>query len=457
MSREFLNSISPNQSSVVWLSGLRFGLILLVLFLGLAETGQDEVDSYRWLVVFCYSLLGVLFVLYRDAFEEQTNIAISLLVDILFISWFLYTHQGVMSGWVSALLFPALIGSLICSRKTAWLIAGLAILSYGILTYLHLEEMSDSSSQENIMQHNMPMQSEHHQHMSHPPGSDQSAMDHSDMKHSSMDMSSHIEGMMITFCISVILLTGFISHQADLIRRHQKSLGEMRERQLREQQIMAFATLSANTTHRLASPISSITMLLEELAESEPTGDWQDNEVYQQICAQVQRCEQILHKLAASTRDYDPDKLRKDAIQNWLPELIESWWVTRNEVQYQLNMDEGVKSLQVEYDDNLSFALMNLLDNAANACKDSDNPLVRIDVTTAESGIDIVIQDNGAGIDDSKLIQFGQRFVKSASGGLGIGAALAHAAIQQAGGRVSLVNNGSQAGTRISVFLPQTR
>lgn len=439
MPKDLFSTVSPTQSTVVWLSWLRLGFVLVVLTLGI----NSDTDMYHWLVLFGYSGLAFLFVYQKEVLCEQKKIALSLLFDILFIGWFLYGNEGVMSGWVSVLLFPALVGSLTCARRTAWLIAVLAMLCYGLLIYLHLDEMASGAM-------------DHAGHTSNIADIDQGE---DWTEHPGASMASHIEGMLVTFCISVAVLTGFISHQASLIRRHQKLMTGMRERQLREQQIMAFATLSANTTHRLASPISTVSMLLEELAESNPEKDWHNDVLYQEIQKQIGRCENVLQTLVKTTRDYDPDKLRHSTVNAWLPVIVGNWWVTRNEVQYQLDVEEALQKQTIEYNDNVSFALINLLDNAANACKEQLAPLIDIQARIDESKVMLItIQDNGEGVEQSTLVKLGQQFVKSGTGGMGIGATLAQAAIQQSGGSISMgsgdVIDGVKMGTKVTITLP---
>ncbi|MCY7295614.1 sensor histidine kinase [Alteromonas sp. a30] len=418
---------NPTHFTITGLTWLRSGYAVVALILSIS----NDVSLYFYGVVAAYIGCAFIFLSQKDSAHFLRILAVSLLIDIGFTGWFLYINDGVMSGWVSVLLFPALVGSLTCDKRTAWLVALMAMLCYAILIYIPHDAMTSGS---------MPIS-----HM---------AMGH-DMGQTS-SMATHIEGMLVTFCISVGTLTGFISHQADLLRRHQKSLVEMHERQLREQQIMAFATLSANTTHRLASPISSISLLLEELEENHPKLECDD--AFKDIQAQVRRCETVLQTLVKTTRDYDPDKHRRSQIQVWLQELIGNWWVTRSEVQYQLNIAEDLKNEIIDYDDNVSFALVNLLDNAANACQSQSMPKVVMDVRTLKNGwIEIQLQDNGAGIEQPLLSQFGRQFVDSESG-LGIGTTLARAAIQRVGGRITVQENGDDmAGTQVNVMLPLKR
>lgn len=400
---------NPNQSSLIWLSAIRLSLMVAVAMWGVFQLNFAP----QW------GFLGLYFALSAILVWQQTEVPqlitpIGLAMDLLFIGGFLYVNDGVMSGWVSALLFPAVAGSLTCSKRVAWIIAVIAMMVYGALVYVHLVEMADGSQQH---------------------------MHYNWVEHSQVSMSSHIQGMLITFCISVTLITGFISHQAEQVRKHQQTLTALREKQWRERQIMTFATLSANTTHRLASPISTIALLLDELDESDPERQWLDSHLLQQLQQQTQRCSDALHSIAAISRNYHPDQRVQKHVKTWLTELVKSWWVTRNEVQYQLNWTTEPSHFDIIYDENLNYALVNFLDNAADACQNAANPLVVISsrLDTQKAVLIVDIHDNGKGIPAAIAEKWGRQFVSSTGNGLGIGATLAHAAIEQSGGDVALL------------------
>jgi len=405
------SSQHPNQSSLLWLAVIRFTLVIAVVVYGVF---QDDFTQ-QWLYSGLYLTFGGLLIWQQDHLKPQWSIAAGLVLDLLFIGSFLHSNDGLMSGWVSALLFPAVAGSLTCTRRVAWGIACIAMAVYGALVWGHLGEMLAAVPNTAHTGHNWA-------------------------EHPQTSMSAHIQGMLITFCISVSLITGFISHQTEQVRRHQLTLNELREKQWRERQIMTFATLSANTAHRLASPVSTIGLLLEELDESDPQRQWLDPQLITQLQQQTQRCREALQSIAAIARNYDPENQRKQPINTWLTSVVEGWWVTRNEVQYQLQMSGDTSSFEIQFDENLNYALVNFLDNAADACQNASNPLVvisaHIDVVTPVLLIDI--QDNGEGIPEAIAKRWGRQFIPSSGVGLGIGATLAHAAIEQLGGQVSL-------------------
>ena len=106
-------------------------------------------------------------------------------------------------------------------------------------------------------------------------------------------MSSHIQGMLITFCISVALITGFIAHKTEQVRKHQQTLSDLREQQWRERRIWHSRHYQPMPP-TAASPISTISLLLEELDESDPKRQWLDPQLFTQLQQQTQRCSDAL-------------------------------------------------------------------------------------------------------------------------------------------------------------------
>lgn len=420
--------VYPHQSSLLWLVVLRVVLIIAVVAYGVVQNDFTQ----QWLYCGLYLILGGLLFWWQYRHKSQQNIAAGLVLDLLFVGSFLHSNNGLMSGWVSVLLFPAVAGSLICTRRVAWGIACIAMAVYGALVWGHLTEMA------NALPHTA----------------------HNWAEHPQTSMSSHIQGMLITFCISVALITGFIAHQTEQVRKHQLTLNNIREKQWRERQIMTFATLSANTTHRLASPISTISLLLEELDESDPQRQWLDPELFMQLQQQTQRCREALQSIAEISRNYDPQKQSRQPVNAWLTSVVEGWWVTRNDVQYQVQLTDNDSSFEIRFDENLNYALVNFLDNAADACHNVLSPLVILSAHTDPNNslLLIQIQDNGEGMSQITAKNWGRQFIPSSGDGLGIGATLAHAAIEQLGGKVSLLTkraDGSNApGHYVQITLP---
>lgn len=412
--------MSANTALPPFLTGKGLpGLRALVSFGVLILLFNTQANGWLWLGLAGYFAVTVLFFA-RQRVSQRPQIFTGLLLDTLLITGLLYNYEGVLSGWVSILLIPAVVGGLALSRRRAWVIAISATLCYGFLVQQYLS---------------------------------------GPMPHHHGSMAQHILGMLLTFCIAVALLTGFISHQAYRLRQQQTQLMQLQQQKLQEQRILALATLAANTTHQLGTPISSARLLLEEWQDSFSQQPQLSPALIAQAIAQLGRCESSLKSMVEQARRASSTEVHSQKVQQWLPPLLNNWWVGHNEIRLQQQLSDELANWYIAVTDNLNFALLNLLDNAATAVKGIDDPLISIDAQIVDAQLILTIQDNGKGLnqpssDQDPLfyhhenIDFGQ----SGTGGLGIGIALAQSGFQQAGGHVTIDSN--QKGTRLEIVLP---
>lgn len=82
---------------------------------------------------------------------------------------------------------------------------------------------------------------------------------------------SHYLGMSLSFAVAACLLALAISKvQRSLLKQHAR-VQQMREDQLRQEQILAMGTASAQITHELATPLATLVLSYDELAGEQPT------------------------------------------------------------------------------------------------------------------------------------------------------------------------------------------
>lgn len=102
--------------------------------------------------------------------------------------------------------------------------------------------------------------------------------------------------------------------------------------------------------------------------------------------------------------------------------------------------------------------LANLLSNAARYTPEGGR--VEVTVVLQESMVDVIVRDNGVGIDASLLPQVFELFVQGkrspdrAQGGLGLGLALVKSLVEMHGGRVSAQSGGIGHGCQFTIQLP---
>jgi len=106
----------------------------------------------------------------------------------------------------------------------------------------------------------------------------------------------------------------------------------------------------------------------------------------------------------------------------------------------------------VEIDRLLRKVLLNLIENAAQHNTNS-KPRVRIDVTTGAEHVEIVIEDNGPGIDDKELALVEEGQETPLKHGTGFGLALAVWGVDVAGGDISFGET-EPTGTVVTVRVP---
>ena len=262
-------------------------------------------------------------------------------------------------------------------------------------------------------------------------------------------ISLHVLGMWLNFGLSAGLVTFFIYKMAHALRRRDQTLSRTREAALRNEQVLAVATQAAGTAHELGTPLSTMAVLLKEMRDDAGNNP--------QLCAdidllrqQVDTCKSRLQHLVANADRRRLAEPEQRPAGEWLAQVVQRWLVLRPDVSHRLDIAErrGMPTLAV--DATLEQALMNLLNNAADA--NPEQIAVSLDWNSDEVIIDI--RDHGPGVAMSIADQLGDTFVSTKSKGMGIGLFLTHATINRFGGGVSLYNH-EEGGTLTEVKLPR--
>jgi len=97
--------------------------------------------------------------------------------------------------------------------------------------------------------------------------------------------------------------------------------------------------------------------------------------------------------------------------------------------------------------------LINLIKNAAEACKETETPQIHIEVYQRENMTHIIVSDNGSGIIPEALDKIFVPFFTTKSGGSGIGLSICRQIINRHGGTIS-VHSVQGEGTEFSIKIP---
>jgi two-component system sensor histidine kinase RegB len=330
-----------------------------------------------------------------------------LLTDLTAFAVLVFFSGGATNPFVSLMLVPVVIAAVSLPPAHAWLLAGAAGAAYALLLFNYLPlAVADP-----VAAYGM-----------------------------------HLGGMWLNFLVSAALIAYFITRLQAGLREREAALAALRETQLRDERILALGTQAALAAHELATPLSTIATTAHELAR-EFANDPDIGADCRLLEKQADACRRILDRLAGRAR---PGAPAASPLGDWLQDLLSRWQVVRPDARAGIDVPPPVAALQLALPETLEQALMNLLNNAADASPDA----VRLDAAVRDGELRIGIGDRGAGFTAEQRRQAGRiPFSGKAGHGMGVGLTLTHATVEKIGGRVELAERDG-GGSQVSVILP---
>jgi two-component system sensor histidine kinase RegB len=158
---------------------------------------------------------------------------------------------------------------------------------------------------------------------------------------------------------------------------------------------------------------------------------------------QVRGCKRILDKILANAQDSGAALPQPaDALMD---EVVDEWQLLRPTAQYHYRCSGVPPAPFLGADVTLRAALMNLLNNAADA---SPQP-IEINSRWDNAGFTLEIRDHGVGLSEEAALKAGSAFFTTKTEGRGLGLFLANATIERMGGTVRLFNREEGGATTI--------
>ncbi len=392
-------------------------LMLLVAVFGLEINLPVVPLSIVLLVMFAINLITWL-VIKSDRKITERTIFIQLLVEILWLSLVLFFSGGATNPFTFYYLIPLAISATIMPNVLTWMLAFLTIFLYSLLLkfYIPLSYLAI----------------EHHQLLS-----------------SDTQFSQHVLGMWFGFLISAILVTWFITYLSRELKSRDMAINEARQRELYDQQMVTLGTLAAGTAHELSTPLASLAVISGEITQGFDPEKYPDLFENQKILSdQIIRCKKILSVLSDSAGESRADEGFLLSPDDFVENIMTQWTNSRPETDFQLDSQHSGQ-LNLLFDKTITQAVINLLNNAADA---SSDPIL-IKTWTQKNKLLIEIIDNGLGMSEKQIEMAGETSFSDKPHGMGIGLFLAISTLRRSGGGVSF-NLLLPQGTRTSIHLP---
>lgn len=418
-------SLAASAANLRWLLVIRvivvLGLLSAITYIELTNDSQRHYPIHLS-AIFSYALFTLVTALRLRKKWPVTDLEYfaQLLIDVALVTVLLYFSGGASNPFVSYYLVPLTISAAILPWRYTWIIAGLSITAYSLMLF-YFQPLGSIS-----------------EHANHSSGGS--------------SFNQHVLGMWFNFSLSAGLITYFVVKMASSLRQQQAHLVSHREDELRNEQILAVATLAAGTAHELGTPLSTITVLIDEMEQDhQQTGPLKDD--LKMLRRQVDSCREILRSLVNTAETRSTTQRNTIAIDDYLKKILEHWQVLRPSVCFELAIATHSNTALLEVDATLEQAICNLLNNAADASEQT----IQIALDWDEQLITLSIKDHGAGVPLDIGHQIGKPFLTTKGNGLGLGLGLflSHATIARYGGEIRLLNH-PDGGTLAELQLPRT-
>ncbi len=337
-----------------------------------------------------------------------------LCVDVLALSVLLYYGGGSTNPFVSLFLLPLVIAAATLPQRYIWGMAALTLACYSTL-----------------MIYFVPLPHSHHDH------------------NSDSAFTTHVLGMWLGFFISAMVVAYFVTQMAVAVRKRDEQLAHAREDILRNERIVALATQGAAAAHEMGTPLSTMAVVINEMqhelraGENQPPAEWQDNLTI--LNEQVRGCKRILDKILSNVANVDTPSVQ--ATEPLIAAVLDEWQLLRPNAKYHYLAGSG--NAHIQADSTLRAALMNLLNNAADASP--DGILIRSECTATQFILSIV--DKGTGLSAEALQNAGAAFFTTKQEGRGLGLFLANATVERLRGKVRLFNH-AEGGAITELSMP---
>lgn len=329
-------------------------------------------------------------------------------VDIAVLAWQLYWSGGPANPFVSLFIVPIALATALLPARAVLATALMAVLAYSALW-----------------------------------------LDHQPLPHVHGEFNLHLLGMWLNFLLTAAVLAFFGNRIAGELARQRAALAAQRERSLRDEGLLAVATLAAGAAHAINTPLATLSVVLADLRDGmaglEPEAVAEDLAL---MSAQVEACRTAVGQLVSDARGEAraPEGGRLD---ERLRATVERWRLLRPGFEAALDFGDDVGALALSADRSFDYLVLNLLDNAADASRSAGGERVVLRVARDDAWLRLAFLDQGPGLARAPGV-----FGSGKEGGLGLGLALASRVCEQFGGGLGPVSGGVQATLALARLVP---
>lgn len=266
---------------------------------------------------------------------------------------------------------------------------------------------------------------------------------------------AYMDIVLVAFAIEAMLFTLSVSYKYSSLKNQSKSYEDML---LHQSRLAKSGEMIANITHQFRQPLNNISYILINVKKRFEKNSL-DELYFEKKFTQANEQLDFLSKTIEDFKEfYAPTKEKenfeiKDAIQNSISILSADLEKRNVDIKLQFNTNENIKIFGIKNE--LSQVILALLSNANDALKNIENPYIKIEISSNNAEVIIVISDNAGGIKKKDLQKIFEPYFSTKKDGTGIGLYLVKLIVQKSfAGKIFVQNQ--KEGAQFSLYFEKS-
>lgn len=415
------------------------GIAVIALLLSFSLTLQLPL-AYDKLLIICLEwvvLHGFIVFSQRRWRITPTSLTFQLTADTIIVASLLAISGGVHNPFFGLLLLPLLLAvGILPSRQQNWLLA-LVLMASTLLIFV--------PSPINAVIPAIPNQVY----------SFLFWLDGGVVRHTPfnpLDVLAKI-GLWMNVGLTAILVTFFLAKLHQRLQQQQQALQQVQLEGQSQQNLLNLSLAAASTAHELSTPLATMSLLVNEAADAyrynEPENAQAALEQIQQL---IYNCKS---QISISLKQHQLERSDALSLVSWpefIHQLLMQWKSLRPQVKVSFSVLNPSPNLPMLINlPILTQILTSLLNNASDASEEA----LELTLNWTETEVSLCLLNQGTGFPEDLLRQFPKPLISQKQDGHGVGLALAHASLQQLGGKL-LLTNPIQGGAQACIVLPKS-
>ncbi|MFK8114643.1 MAG: ATP-binding protein [Rubripirellula sp.] len=261
-------------------------------------------------------------------------------------------------------------------------------------------------------------------------------------------------GTMLAFATCSSVVTYFVTRTAGELKQRERQLLRTQAAQAASKRLEGLTTLAAGAAHELATPLSTIDVIVRELShhlDDTPKPESVDADL-KLIDGQLEMCRQILQRMRSAAGDSMAHRWDRTTVGDLIDTTLEG---IRD--PHRVDVIDGTAAVENQAlwvpQEAVAQAVRNLIHNGLDASGDSGR--VRLEPKLQGASLKLLVRDSGQGMTEEVLDRASDPFftTKEPGRGIGLGLFLTRNVISQLGGELEFTSRPGQ-GTEAIVTIP---